>query len=194
MTTLGMAGLVLLWGVVILNLLVTLALVRRVNGLAQLLSNGGMAPLEKGKAAPEFRVQTLAGEEVGLATFAGRQPVFIFMHPACKHCREQVPALNELGPRAARSGVELYLVFGAEMVDAETFVKEYEIRLPVLVAPRPENPMTTDYRVSGTPYHVLLDARGRVVSAGLLDKEWEALTRRWQTGEPGVQASPALAS
>ncbi len=67
---------ILLWVVVLFNLLLTLALVRRLN--ADRRSEHTMG-LEAGQPTPDFTAQTLSGEAATRSTYIGRKVAFVFI-------------------------------------------------------------------------------------------------------------------
>ena len=169
---------VMLWILVLCNLILTLALVRRVN-------SGSPSPkgLKEGQPAPNFTAENLRGEIVTLATYAQREVVFIFVEPTCGPCREALPSYEAWGPKALQSGVDLVLVSTADAERTHRFVDEFRIKLPVLVAPRDSNPFVNDYQVSGTPSYCLIDKHGKVQSTGspnLRFGKWRALAEAWE--------------
>jgi len=173
---------VLLWLIVLLNLLLTLALVRRINHGTSSMEKG----LKAGEMAPAFTAQTLSGEIVTHATYADQSMVFVFISTHCKPCRELLPTLEKLGPRARQAGVELVLVSGDELEDTRTLVKEMQIQLPVLVAPRASNSFFDDYKITSTPSYCHINEQNTVQSAGypgLQLMKWKALTESWITDE-----------
>ena len=93
----------LLWVLVLFNLVLTLGLVRRAN------ANAGPQPMEEegleaGERAPDFTAETLDGEAVTLATYAGRDVAFLFMSPFCGPCREKLPRHRGPGSERAAGG------------------------------------------------------------------------------------------
>src|SRR5688572_13929556 len=105
-------SLILLWILVLLNLLLTLALARRLNTLSSQLGDplANVPKLELGQPAPDFSAETLDGSQVSLTSYIGRNVAFVFISPSCGPCREEMPVLNALQPKAKRAGVELVLV------------------------------------------------------------------------------------
>lgn len=176
---------ILLWVVVLCNLVLTLALVRRLNVTPRHKSLSLEMP-EAGQPAPDFRAQTVSGETVTLSTFAGRKTAFIFISTNCAPCRQLLSRLELFKPRAAQTGVELVLVSADEMEETQVFVERLHVRLPVLVAPRNTNPLFDDYKATLTPSYCLVNEQGVVRSAGLLNAEggeWEALIGSWTTSD-----------
>ncbi len=177
---------VLLWLLVGGNLLLTLALVRRLNGLPPQPAppESGLKP---GQVAPDFQAETLAGVEVTRATYTGRSVAFLFVSPTCAPCREALPGYELLRPAAERAGVLLVLVSNADVAATQHFVDELHIRLPILVAPQSTNPFLRDYQIEGTPAYCLIDAQGNVESSGYPSLEWgswKTLVQGWTRNMP----------
>ena len=171
---------VLLWVLVLLNLLLTLALVRKVN--ANVRSADKIESLQAGERAPDFTAQTLQGETVTLATYAGRSVVFIFISTHCAPCREALPRYEDLGPKAARAGVDIVLVSGDEAKETQAFVDEFNARLPVLIAPQSTYSFYKDYKSPGTPSFCMVNERGVIQASGLTNwhwGEWKRLVDAW---------------
>ncbi|HEY4691675.1 MAG TPA: peroxiredoxin family protein [Anaerolineae bacterium] len=162
METILVLSSILLWVMVLLNLLLTLGLARRMR-----VTFPRMGSLKVGQRAPDFTAQTLKGETVTLATYAGRAVAFVFVSPDCKPCREELPRLAGLRPKAEQFGVELLLVSDADEDKTLSFVEGTVDGLPVLVAPRERNPFFSDYKAMGTPSYCLIDAHGKVRVAGV---------------------------
>jgi peroxiredoxin len=173
---------ILLWLVVLLNLLLTLALVRRLNASRTHQVPVSEMGLKRGEIAPEFTAQTLASEMVTLHSYAGRNTVFIFISTHCAPCHEILPSLVSLGPKAARAGVELVLVSGNELDETRALMEQEQIRLPVLVAPRGSNSFLEDYKATEVPTYCFIDEQGKVQSTGYPGQQWEEwklLTASW---------------
>lgn len=196
MEQLLVANSIAVWLVLLGHVLLTFALVRKVNGLNQANSNGGrpMPPrefLKVGQAAPDFEAETLSGKPITLADYTGRKVAFLFMSPGCAPCREAIPALEELQPRAAQAGVRLNLVITSNREQAQAFVTELKVSLPVLVTPS-EGEFMTDYKVGGTPFYCLVDEDGRVEATGFLDPAWRAMISQWGHTSPDGVPVPAI--
>jgi peroxiredoxin len=173
----------LLWLIVVLNLLLTIALVRRLSAKPRPTSLP-WETLEVGQRAPDFSAQTLSGETVTLSTFAGRKTAFLFISTHCDPCKQLLPRLEPLGPKAARAGVELVLVSGDGFEATRTFAEEMSITLPVLVAPKDISPLMADYKATMTPFYCLVDEQGKIQSSGypsLEWGEWKTLVDSWTT-------------
>lgn len=180
---------ILLWLIVLFNLLITLTLVRR-------FKPGHTDGLKVGQQAPAFSADTADGRTVDLATYAGRKVAFVFFATNCAPCRDALPNYETLGPKAARSGVELVLVSVDTMERTQVFIDELHVRLPVLVAPRESNPFMRDYNITGTPSYCLIGDSGKVESAGYPNPdwgEWKSLADSWEAVSEMPKSSVMLA-
>jgi len=170
---------VLLWVVLFVNLFLTLAIIRRLNSMGEPGQMDKPELLEIGQQAPSFTAETLNGEKVTLTTYTERSAAFVFVTPSCEPCREEMPTLELLGPKAKISGIELVIVSTTSLTDTQDFVRELNIKLPVLVAPQRNNPFKADYKVPGTPFYCLINHSGKVQMTGFFDSDWQALTEEW---------------
>lgn len=174
---------ILLWILVLFNLLLTLAVARRLNAKTSRDLLIDIPKLERGQQAPDFVAKTLDGSPVSLANYAGRAVAFIFMSPTCSPCREKMPMLNALQPITRRAGVEIVLVSDSDHAETKNFSDDLATSLPILIAPRVNNPFMTDYKANGTPFYCLVAVDGRVQSTGFFDDEWEALVKTWKASQ-----------
>jgi peroxiredoxin len=161
METLLVVSSILLWVVVLLNILLTLGLARRVRVAIPVMDS-----LKVGQKAPNFNVQTLQGKTITLANYADQLTAFVFISPHCKPCREELPHLRELSFKARDYGAEIVLVSDEDEESTRAFVDGTVDSLTVLVAPRDRNPLFRDYKVPGTPSFYLLDSQGKVQATG----------------------------
>lgn len=174
----------LLWAVVLFNLLLTLAVVRRVNTAFEDVKpaeNG----LKEGAQAPDFTAQTLDGETVTLSSLVGKPTAFIFISHGCGPCHEELPNYLALHPKAEQAGARLILVSVGSLESTRELVKEFQIRAPVLVAPENSNSFASDYKMRGTPAYTYVDAQGKIQSAGRPNNNfdtWKRITESWESG------------
>lgn len=191
------ASTVLLWIVVVFNLLLTLAIVRRarVDGTPAVSPDKATIGLQKGQAAPDFIAQTLGGEQMTLKDYT--HPVaLIFISTSCGPCEQLLPEFERIGPLAAQSGVDLILVSGDALEQTQNYAREHNIHLPVLVAPRAENSFFTEYQITGTPAFCAIDEQGSIQAAGIPSErregEWKALSHSW--ARKAVQVSQGVSN
>lgn len=162
-----------LWLMVSVNIVLTLALVRRFNKLAPPAGAGaGMGGLTKGAVAPDFNATTLSGEPISLASYAGRAVAFLFISPSCGPCRDGLPRYLAWYRQALSLDIEMVLVSSAGAQDTQPLVDEFSIDMPVLLAPRDASSFFGDYKISGTPQYTLLSAKGVVLSSDYPGYDW----------------------
>ena len=190
MQTFILASSILLWCVVLLNLLLTLALIRKVNkrqSAAMIDMPSGLPP---GDVAPAFSAQTMNGESVTLDRYLGKELVMMFIAPSCGSCERALPRLNALYPAVKASGAELLLINNERELDgARELVTRFDLSVPLLLAPRAENSLWQDYQVMGTPFFYHIDSQGEVLGSGFPSWEagyWKKLVDSWES----IPASP----
>lgn len=159
-----------LWVVLLFDLFLTFALIRRLNAKSP---GKPIIDLPKGTSAPEFAAQTLEGEAVTLATFTGRKLALIFIATYCKPCKELLPKLQTLQERASRGGIELVLVSIEGENVTRQYVQENALTFPVLITDQKTKAFMKDYQVSGTPSFCFITAQGTIYSTGLPHFEGE---------------------
>jgi peroxiredoxin len=172
------ASSILLWVVVVFNLLLTLALVRRFSTIQR---TPEVETLEVGQPAPDFAAEALDGRTVTLGDFEGRSLALIFVSPTCSPCIEKLPTLQALEPKANQNGVEMLLVYKTELAETQTAVAKHGVTLSTVAAPQRSNPFWRDYLVAGTPFYCLLDEEHKVLSAGFFGSDWHSLAQKWST-------------
>lgn len=155
------AGQLVLWIVVLGNLLLTVALVRRVAalGTGATVANTPVGGLPVGAPAPPFTAATARGEERSSAELGADPWVLGFFSPTCEACYDHVPHFAELAQRAAAEGVTAVAVIdGDAAASARLREKLPEDVLPTLLAQRPANPFLGTYLVDAYPtYTVVVD-------------------------------------
>ncbi len=105
---------------------------------------------------------------------------FIFISPGCEPCRVKLPSLEALQFQTSQKNIQLVLVSEAEYAETVALVKEFELTLPTLIAPRLSNSFMEDYKVIGTPYFCLVSNEGKVQATGSpLGTEWDKITSQW---------------
>ncbi len=172
---------ILLWAATLFNFLLIVALIQRRsrNDFQGVL-------LTNGQDAPELDAETLQGNTVTLADYAGHSVAFLFIGTNCPPCREAIPSYESMRLDAVRSGVELVLVSLDDAERTRALTQELDIQLPILVAPRESSSFAKNYGVIGTPFYCLVDSQGRVESTGHPHPErgeWKSLTDTWKAGE-----------
>jgi peroxiredoxin len=157
---------IFLWLVVLANVFLTLALIRRLNQTGG--HTLGETGLKAGTTAPDFTAQTLQGITKTLADYGGQAVVLLFVSPTCQPCREILPTLQQTAAQARTNGVEFVLVSGGTLEETRTWDQEVDVQLPLLVATQGQNPFFQDYQITSTPTFCLLEPGGEIRGAGLV--------------------------
>lgn len=181
------------WGLLLLDLALTLRVVRRLRSdedyfdrTAELLASPDLVP---GEPAPSFRARTLQGASVGLEDYVGRDVVFIFVSPECPTCRREIRSLVHLARVVReRADVEMALVSDFGPRSTADWVRRVEnedriaIDLDVIVAPPVSSTLFPRYnpRVV-TPFFCFVDSAGQVAARGPLGAgDWLKLRGAWE--------------
>ncbi len=124
-----------------------------------------VAGVTVGSPAPDFQLDTVAGQPVSLAKLAGKPVVINFWATWCPPCKEEMPALEaayqQHGDRISFLAVNVQ----EDKRTVNRFVRQYELSLPV--------PLDIDgevlrlYGVRGLPTTVFVDSEGRVTALHL---------------------------
>lgn len=176
METLLVISSVLLWLVLFGNLLLTMALIRRVNTPSKTPSIG----LQAGVAAPDFAAETLTGDIVHLSTYLGGKVAFLFISSTCVPCRDIIPKVLALAPKVTHATAQFILISSSQMQETINFVKEFGIDLPVLIAPRSQSPIFDDYQAIAVPSYCIINEQGIVQASGPLGEEgWNPFVEAW---------------
>jgi len=89
----------------------------------------------RGKAAPDFTLQSLDGKTLRLSDFRGKAVVLNFWATWCEPCKIEMPWFVDLQKKYASEGLQ---ILGVAMDDAspqeiEKFAKQMEVNYPVMV-------------------------------------------------------------
>jgi peroxiredoxin len=184
METILVVSSILLWILTLFNILLTIGLGRRISARLPKIEF-----LKVGQTAPHFTAWKLDGKEMTLANYAGQAVTFVFISPHCRPCRDEIPNLEALYPKAQKHGVELALVSDAGWEETRAFANELGVQLPLLVAPRERTSFLRDYKALSTPSYCVVNAKGKVQAAKMdlseLGREIEKLS---DTGERKVMS------
>ncbi|MCG8347121.1 MAG: TlpA family protein disulfide reductase [Chloroflexales bacterium] len=163
-------GMLLLTVAVFFNYILTFALIRRQNAASQ-ARRDLVGFLEVGQLAPDFTAETLNGETVTLASYAGRPVIFLFFQSGCEPCRNSLSAYELVQTRTRLLNIEMVLVSLENAIQTRGFFNEKRINLPIIIAPYEENSFKTDYRLPGTPSYCMVDGQGFVRSTNFADSQ-----------------------
>lgn len=149
-----------LWLIVLLNLLLTFALIRRVAGSGGHPSIGG---LSGGVPAPDFQAETPDGGQLFRRDLGDQTPLVLgFFSPSCDACEMQMPDFAAFVDRAHASGVRTLAVLDGDAEESQRLRAALPGDTTSLLAPRRANPMLNDYRVEAYPSYTVIRADGTV--------------------------------
>ncbi|MUL40258.1 redoxin domain-containing protein [Streptomonospora sp. PA3] len=161
---------VLIGAVALLNLLLTMAVVRRLRQLAeQPAARGSAGPeLEEvpaGSPVPSFRSRTLPGEPVTSESLLGRETVFAFFDTGCSVCKSAIPKLLAHAAEKRLTPGQVVVVVGDQGGESGEYTGRLDGAATVILEPR-LGPVAQAFGIQGVPAFVRADARGTVVTSG----------------------------
>jgi thiol-disulfide isomerase/thioredoxin len=133
------------------------------------------APADSGSDenfAPEFTLTDIDGNEVSLASTAGKVRLIDFWATWCPPCRDEIPMLNELSEAYRDQGFEILAISDENQKVISKFAEEYEVKYTNLVG---TERVSEQYIVLGLPAAYLIDGEGRIVESFLGPKPRKVL-------------------
>jgi len=114
-----------------------------------------------GQTAPNFKVSTLAGQQVSSESYRGRVLVLDFFATWCKPCRASIPHLAEMNRKYGQQG--LFVLGMSADEDGERAVKAFaeKNRMTYPIALAGESTLV-DFGVRSVPVMFVIDKKGRV--------------------------------
>jgi cytochrome c biogenesis protein CcmG/thiol:disulfide interchange protein DsbE len=133
--------------------------------------------LQAGSEAPGFRLPSLAGGEVDLASHRGKVVLVNCWATWCPPCVAEMPSLERLHRALSPEGLAVITVSTDEdEAELRRFVSERALTLPVLKDPGGR--VAEDaYRTTGYPETFVLDRGGRVLQHVVGPAEWDSAER-----------------
>jgi thiol-disulfide isomerase/thioredoxin len=140
-----------------------------------------------GKPAPDFKLQSVAGKEVGLEDLKGKFVLLDFWATWCAPCRHDLPVIEKLHQEFHRKGLAVIGIDAGE--DSETisqFLQTSRLNYPILLTA--DSGVLPSYNVTAFPTVVLIDAEGKIifyhVGAGVEKALRESLAKLGLESEP----------
>lgn len=153
---------IILWVAVLLNLLLTVGLIRRVNTMGS--GGGGVAGLPPGLPAgtpvPDATVTALDGTEVALTDLTRGPSALLFLTTTCEGCRDQLPAVRTVLAGASGIGV-VALIATTDPADAGTYRDELPGATVVMAAGTTSDALAR-LQVHTFPMYYTVDGQGRI--------------------------------
>jgi peroxiredoxin len=110
-----------------------------------------------------FKLKTLEGTQRTLSDVLGKATVVVFFFPTCKYCNAAFPEIQKIYDGYKDRG--LSMVWINIVPEESALVKNWQAThgytVPILLGGKS---VQNDYKLTETPTHYLLDARGKIVS------------------------------
>jgi hypothetical protein len=165
-------GAVLVGAIAIVNLLLTVGVIRRLRQHTELISANQpqLAPdlmVGVGESPDDFSVLATDGQPVTRELLADGQLVGFFS-PTCEPCKELAPRFVERAARVPADRARALAVVVGHPDEVGDMVTRFEPVARVVVEPGPEaGTVTNAFKVKGFPAVCTLDGTGTVVATGL---------------------------
>ena len=114
-----------------------------------------------GRAAPDFALHAVVGDNVRLSEHRGEVVVLNFWSSRCTSCRTQLAALNRSFGTYRSAGLSVYGVgVDDDPVQAQDFARTARVDFALLLDPA--KTVSRSYQVDNLPMTVLIDRNGTV--------------------------------
>ena len=114
-----------------------------------------------GRAAPDFALHAVAGDNVRLSEHRGEVVVLNFWSSRCTSCRTQLAALNRSFDTYRSAGLSVYGVgVDDDPVQSRDFARSARVDFALLLDPAKE--VSRSYQVDNLPMTVLIDRNGTI--------------------------------
>ncbi len=160
------------------------------DGVADLLRQGGIQPVDPPTAASDFSLPTLGGGEMALSDARGRWALLTFFATWCGPCRAEMPTLETLHRDQGERLSVLAVSVDEDSAPVGPFVRGLGVSFPILLDRSGQ--IGSRYRASSIPLTYVIDPRGRIVGLSRGSRDWSALgglldrLRELVPGEGGV--------
>lgn len=165
-------GLILSWVAIFVLGLTVLALTRQIGLLHERVAPAGALSIEKrhlrtGEAAPEFKLNTVAGPEVkiGGVSASGRSTLLFFLSDTCPVCQVLIPVLKSVQAEEGK-WLDILLASDGDESAYRNFVQAKGLQDFRLVL---SEELGRAYEIAKLPYGVLIDEAGTLLTHGLVN-------------------------
>lgn len=136
-----------------------------------------MAKTAIGADAPQFSLPKINGEQVKLSSYKGKVVLLDFWSPLCEYCRLSNPKMEKLHQKYKEKGLVVIGVNSApeDGLDIWKLVVEQD-KLTYLQLIDSLG-VADDYKVSSTPYTILIDENQKIIGKNIHDIELEEALR-----------------
>jgi len=138
-----------------------LAIISAIGLLVALYTGSAIAGVTKGKAAPDFALKSMAGENIRLSELRGKVVMINFWATWCAPCRKEMPLLNDLYKKHKQSE---FILLGVNIDNSEDkgkkMARKIGVTFPILFDVSKK--VSESYGVSAMPFTVIIDRSGIV--------------------------------
>jgi peroxiredoxin len=143
--------------------------------LSSIVAFADAVPRDQRRAAPDFTLETINGNQISLSAYRGRVVLLDFWATWCTGCKVEIPWFIEFDKKYQRQGLTTIGVAMDE--EGKRAIVPYlnEHRIPYLIAGGYPS-LVKPYEITALPVTFLIDKAGRLadVHAGVVDKTlWE---------------------
>jgi hypothetical protein len=172
MTAFLIALVVLVGTVAVLNLLLTVGVIRRLRDHSEKLANlhgfGEPAPpmmIGAGERVGDFAATTSDGEPVSRELLSGQTLVGV-LSPDCSACKERLPEFIAHARVYPGGRGQVLAVVAGEPEQIQPYRDQLAPVARVVIEPPMDGPISTALKVQGFPTFAVLDSTGTVVGGG----------------------------
>jgi peroxiredoxin len=140
-----------------------------------------MAALTVGTSAPDFKLQTMDGEQFSLREALARGPVVAaFFKVSCPVCQYAFPFIERIYKTHGGKNLTIVGVSQNEKKDTARFIKEYGVTFPVLLDGTDAYPVSNAYGLTNVPtvFWIAQDGEIEISSVAWERKEIEEINRK----------------
>jgi peroxiredoxin len=123
------------------------------------------------KAAPDFNLPNIDGQQVSLQQYRGKVVFLNFWATWCIPCREEMPALERLHQTYHTRDLAIISIDLKESADqVKTFFQKHSLSFPALLDQN--GSVFRDYLVAGMPTTYLINRDGTLLARGVGGRDW----------------------
>jgi peroxiredoxin len=124
-----------------------------------------------GKAAPDFTLPSIDGQQISLQQYRGKVVFLNFWATWCIPCREEMPALEQLHKQYQSEGLAVLAVDHKESDEqVKAFFQKHTLSFPSLIDHN--GSVFRDYLVAGMPTTYLIGRDGQFLARGIGGRDW----------------------
>ncbi|MGG6438123.1 redoxin domain-containing protein [Saccharococcus caldoxylosilyticus] len=135
--------------------------------------------LSVGDVAPDFALQTLAGETVRLSDFRGKPVIVNFWTTWCPPCKKEMPDMEKFYQNYhSKVGLlAVHLTSQDTVENAKSFIHDYQLSFPVVLDKKQK--VLNEYHIQTIPTSYIIDGDGVIrkkVIGPMTYKQMEEIT------------------